>query len=199
MIHHLEGKVTSIADEYIVLERGGVGYLVYTSRATREALANLGPDGEIKLYTHLQLREDGLALYGFSTPEERRLFQLLLTVSGVGPKVAIGILSATTPRRLQEAVLSGDVANFQGIKGIGKKTAERLILELKDKIMQIPLGGERLVLLSGQAELALQALTRSLGFSEREAREALARVQVAGGELPAEELVKRALQSVSHR
>jgi Holliday junction DNA helicase RuvA len=199
MIHHLEGKVTSVAGEYIVLEQSGVGYLVYTSRATREALANVGPDGEIKIYTHLQLREDGLALYGFSTPEERQLFQLLLTVSGVGPKVAIGILSATTPRRLQEAILSGEIASFHGIKGIGKKTAERLILELKDKIAQIPLGGERVVALSGQAELALQALTRSLGFTEREAREALARVQADGEQLSAEELIKRALQSVSRR
>jgi len=199
MIHHLEGKVVEVSDEYIVLEQGGVGYLVYTSRATREALANAGLDHEVKLYTHLQLREDGLALYGFSTVEERRLFQMLMTVSGVGPKVAISILAAATPRRLQEAILSGNTANFQGIKGIGKKTAERLIVELKDKIAEIPLGGERVVKLSTQAELALQALTRSLGFTEREAREAIVRVQADGEQLSAEELIKRALQSVSRR
>ncbi|HED05028.1 MAG TPA: Holliday junction branch migration protein RuvA [Candidatus Fraserbacteria bacterium] len=199
MIYYLRGRVSQISEEGIVLEQGGVGYLLHSSRVTREALAQAGPDAEVTLYTHLQVREDGLALYGFSTPQERQLFRLLLTVSGVGPKLAIAILSAATPRRLQEAVLSGEAASFRGIKGVGVKTAKRLILELKDKIAQIPLGAERAGALSGQAELALQALTASLGFSEREARRALARAQEEGEARSVAELIQRALRHAPPR
>jgi Holliday junction DNA helicase RuvA len=196
MIHHLEGAIVEIRDEYLVVEVGGMGYQVYTSRATREEYVNR--TGLVKLYTHLHVREDELALYGFSTPEERQLFQLLLTVTGVGPKVAIAILSAATPQRLHEAILAESVTSLSAIKGIGKKTAERLILELKDKIAAIPLGGAKPApAYSRQDELALRALTRSLGFGEREARHALEEARAQYGELPTEELIKRALALLS--
>ena len=195
MIHHLEGLIIESRGEYLVLEVGGIGYRIYTSRATREEYFN--HTGLIKLYTHLHVREDELTLYGFSTPEERELFELLLTVSGVGPKVALGILSATAPQRLQEAILSESVASLTGIKGIGKKTAERLILELKDKIAAIPLGGKPLLAYTRHDEVALRALTRSLGFGEREARQALEEARAAHGEMQTEELIKRALEFLS--
>jgi Holliday junction DNA helicase RuvA len=195
MIHHLEGMIVEAHDEYLVLEVGGIGYRVYTSRATREE--HFQTKGRVKLYTHLHVREDEVALYGFSTPEERELFELLLTVSGVGPKVAIGILSATTPQRLQEAIVSESVPSLTGLKGIGKKTAERLILELKDKIAQIPLGGRPIPAYTHHDERALRALTRSLGFGEREARQALEEAKATYGELPTEQLIKRALELLS--
>ena len=195
MIHYLEGTMVEAKDDYLVLDVGGIGYRVYTSRATREEYFHRA--GLVKLYTHLHVREDELALYGFGTPEERQLFELLLTVSGVGPKVAISILSATTPQRLQEAILSESVSSLTGIKGIGKKTAERLILELKDKIAEIPLGGRPVPAHARQDDLALRALTRSLGFGEREARLAIEEAKAAQGELPTEELIKRALELLS--
>ncbi len=195
MIHYLEGMIVEAGEEYLVLEVGGIGYRVYTSRATREEYFNR--TGLVKLYTHLHVREEEIALYGFGTPEERELFELLLTVNGVGPKVAIGILSATTPQRLQEAILSESVAGLTAVKGIGKKTAERLILELKDKIATVPFGGRPLPTYTRKDELALRALTRSLGFGEREARRALEEARAAHGELPTEELIKRALEFLS--
>ncbi|OGF54958.1 MAG: Holliday junction DNA helicase RuvA [Candidatus Fraserbacteria bacterium RBG_16_55_9] len=195
MIHHLEGMIVESQDEYLVMEVGGIGYRIYTSRVTREEHYNR--TGLIKLYTHLHVREDEITLYGFSTPEERELFELLLTVTGVGPKVALGILSATTPQRLQEAIVSESTTSLTGIKGIGKKTAERLILELRDKIARIPLGGKPLPAYTRRDEVALRALTRSLGFGEREARQALEEARATHGEMQTEELIKRALELLS--
>lgn len=196
MIHHLEGRIVEAKDDYLVVEVGGLGFKVHTSRATREEYFN--HPGPVRLYTYLHVGQDGLMLYGFSTPEERELFELLLTVTGVGPKVAIGILSATIPQRLQEAILSGRVENLTAIKGIGKKTAERLILELRDKISRIPLGGRPAPAFAPQDETALRALTRSLGFSEREARRAIEEAKATYGELPTEQLIRRALELLSH-
>jgi Holliday junction DNA helicase RuvA len=190
MIDYLEGTIAEAQDEYLVVEVGGIGYRVYTSRATHEEY--FGKRGPVKLYTYLHVREGDLTLYGFATPEERRLFELLLGVTGIGPKVAIGILSATTPQRLQEAVMSGSVESFAAIRGIGVKTAERLILELKDKVARLPLGGRPLP--AYEDDVALRALTRSLGFGEREARWAIAQVKAKHGKLTTEQLIKHALE-----
>ncbi len=195
MIHHLEGLIVENRDEYFVIDVGGIGYRVYTSRLTRAEFSNR--TGPVKLFTYLHMAQDGLALYGFSTPEEREVFELLLSVTGVGPKVAIGILSSTTPARLQEAILSARVEDLRAIKGIGRKTAERLILELKDKIAQIPLSGKPSPVYSQREETALRALTRSLGFGEREARQAIEQAKSTYGELPTEELIRRALELLS--
>lgn len=191
MIDYVEGEIAELAEEYVVVASNGIGYHVFISRATREDLR--GREGLIKIYTHLQVREDELSLYGFSTPEERQLFRLLITVSGVGPKVAMGILSSITPQRFQEAVLNERLDILQEIKGIGRKTAERLILELKDKIIKIPLGVERVAALSNREEMAFKALTRSLGFSEHEARRAIAQAKAAGAD-STEELIRKALE-----
>lgn len=197
MIHHLEGAIVERGDRYLVIEVEGIGYKVHTSRATQEAYANR--TDPVKLYTCLHLGESDLTLYGFGTPEERELFELLLTVSGVGPKLAIGILSSATPERLQEAILSGSAESFAGIKGIGTKTADRLILELKEEIARLPLGGRPAPAYTygRQEETALRALTRSLGFGEREARQAIAQAKESDGELSTEELIKRSLTFLS--
>lgn len=195
MIHHLEGRIVEVQSDGLIVEMGGVGVRVYASRATREDV--FSTDGPVKLYTYLLVREDEISLYGFSTPEERQLFELLLGVSGIGPKVALTILSATTPQRLQEAILRGQADALTAIKGIGVKTAKRLILELKDVIAEIPLGVRPTARRSRDEETALQALTQRLGFREREARRALEKARETYGELPAEELIRRALALLS--
>jgi len=214
MLHYVQGTIAELHDDFLVLDVGGVGLRVHVSRATREALfrarggSTEGSQGDhdarvVRLYTHLHAREGELALYGFHTVEERRLFELLLGVSGVGPRVAIAILSATTPQRLQEALVRGRVEELAAIKGIGRKTAERLVVELKEKVAQLPLGPEAegaptpAGALRPQDEVALQALVRTLGFREAEARRAVERAKARYGELPTEELIKRALEFLS--
>jgi Holliday junction DNA helicase RuvA len=195
VIDFLEGEVVELTENSVVLAVNGVGYRVAISKATVEALR--GQTGPVKVYTHLHYTPNDLALYGFATPEERQLFELLISVSGVGPKVAMGILSATTPQYFAEAILQNRRDLLEDLKGVGRKTAERLIVELKEKIAQIPLRGElTLAPVTTQEELAIKALTRSLGFSEHEARRAVARAKATGA-TTTEELVKKALALLS--
>lgn len=195
MIDFLEGEVVELSENSLVLAANGVGYRVIVSKATVEALR--GQTGPVKIFTHLHYTPNDLALYGFATPEERQLFELLISVSGVGPKVAMGILSATTPKYFAEAILQNRRDLLEDLKGVGRKTAERLIVELKEKIAQIPLTGEpSLAPATTQEELAIKALTRSLGFNETEARRAVARAKAMGA-TTTEELVKKALALLS--
>ncbi|MFQ6116724.1 MAG: Holliday junction branch migration protein RuvA, partial [Candidatus Bipolaricaulia bacterium] len=189
MIDTITGEPVELSQDYVVVETGGIGYRISISAATRAELSEI--DGPVRLFTHLQLREDGLDLYGFARAEERELFRLLLGVTGIGPRLALQVLSAMTPARFCEAVLGGRTEELQRIKGIGRKTAERMILELKDKLPQVPLG-EEVAIFSDREELAFQAL-RSLGFTATEARRAVeraqAQVQTAREELSTEELI----------
>lgn len=195
MIDFLEGEVVELTENSVVLAVGGVGYRVTVSKATVEALR--GQAGPVRIYTHLHYTPNDLALYGFATQEERQLFELLISVSGVGPKVAMGILSATTPQYFAEAILQNRRDLLEDLKGVGRKTAERLIVELKEKIAQIPLAGApSLAPATTQEELAIKALTRSLGFNETEARRAVARAKAMGA-TTTEELVKKALALLS--
>src|SRR5690349_24084600 len=131
MISRLRGTAVARAGERIVLDVGGVGYaLAVTPTAAR--LAESG--GEVSLDTYLHVREDTLQLYGFGEPAERELFEHLLAVSGVGPKVALAIVSGSTPADLRRAIALDDTARFEAIPGIGKKTAQRVVLELKEKL-----------------------------------------------------------------
>ncbi len=191
MIDFLEGEVVELSENSLVLAVNGVGYRVIVSKATVEAVR--GQTGPVKIFTHLHYTPNDLALYGFATSEERQLFELLISVSGVGPKVAMGILSATTPQYFAEAILQNRRDLLEDLKGVGRKTAERLIVELKEKISQIPLRGEpTLAPTTTHEELAIKALTRSLGFNETEARRAVARAKATGA-TTTEELVKKAL------
>jgi Holliday junction DNA helicase RuvA len=196
MIDHLEGEVTQITEDVLVLAQNGIGYQLFVSQATRESLKHR--EGPVKLFTHLYVREDELALYGFSTPEERQLFRLLISVSGVGPKGALAILSHVTPQRFQEAVLADRRDLLEEVKGIGRKTAERLIVELKEKLKKISFGPAPAGAFSNREELAFKALTRNLGFSEHEARRALTHVKATGAQ-STEELIKRALELLAGR
>jgi Holliday junction DNA helicase RuvA len=132
MIAHLRGRLLSKTPNQAILECAGVGYDVTISVATFSALPNEG--AEAALYIHTHVREDQIALFGFSETQEKRLFEKLLTISGIGPKLAITVLSGIDSSRLVTAIRSGDHATLTRIPGIGKKTAERVVLELKDKL-----------------------------------------------------------------
>lgn len=185
MIASLRGTPVRRGADGIVLEVGGVGYLL---QATQRALRRAEGAGEVTLETYLHVREDALQLYGFTEPAERELFELLLSVSGVGPKVALAIVSGSTPDELRRAILLEDTARFQAIPGIGKKTAQRVVLELKEKLGSdvpdaVPLGRPHLV--------AREALVE-LGYSVAEAEHALA---TTDPELAPEERVRQALRA----
>ena len=200
MIYSVTGKLLVVEPGYAGVEAGGVGY---KCTSTTNTLASLPPRGsQVTLLTHLYLREDVLELYGFATEEELRCFRMLITVSGVGPKVAVSILSGTTPQRLLLSIAAGDVKALK-VPGVGPKIAQRIILELKDKVgsddaakgltgavfnLTENADGE----LSAQGE-AIGALV-TLGYSQTDAAAVVARLDRS---LPADELIKAALKKLS--
>ena len=132
MYAYLKGSLEIKTKGYIVIDVGGIGYKVFMSETAIERLEEIG--SIIKVHTYLRVREDDMSLYGFNTNEELRMFELLLSVSGIGAKSAISILSNITPSSFALAVISNDVAKIKSLPGIGPKTAQRIILELKDKL-----------------------------------------------------------------
>lgn len=169
MISFLRGRIINKGLNYAIVETHDIGYQVF---AGETLLNDLKIDTEVELYTHHQIKEDASDLYGFKSLEDLELFELLLTVSGVGPKSALGVLSIATAGDIKEAIMRGDANLLTKVSGIGKKTAERLVLELKTKIMRV--GGSSLALnssiSSGSDEI--DALM-TLGYSLSEARAAL--------------------------
>jgi len=134
MIHHLSGKLIEKHPTHVVIECGGVGYFVNISLNTYAAI----PDEEhLRIYTHLQVREDAHTLFGFYTLAEREIFRLLISVSGIGSSTARTMLSSMTPGQVRDAIASGDVPAIKAVKGIGAKTAQRVILDLRDKVLKI--------------------------------------------------------------
>jgi Holliday junction DNA helicase RuvA len=182
MIRRLRGTTVAAEGEAIVLDVGGIGYLVQTTGSARRKAQG---GGEVALETYLHVREDALQLYGFAEPAERELFELLLSVSGVGPKAALAIVSGSSPVELRRAVVLEDTARFQAIPGIGKKTAQRVVLELKEKL------GSAAEAPEPKGELVARDALVQLGFSVVDAERALAEVDP---ELPAEERVRLALR-----
>ena len=184
MIARLRGRPVSRRADGLVLDVGGVGYLV---QATPSALRRAEGEREVQLETYLHVREDALQLYGFSEPAERELFEQLLSVSGVGPKVALAIVSGSPPGELRRAIALEDTARFEAIPGIGKKTAQRVVLELKGSVAEAfePTAGGDLV--------ARDALVE-LGWSIAEADRALADVDP---ELAPDERVRLALRTAA--
>ncbi len=180
MIARLRGRIAGRAGQGLIVDVNGVGYLV----SATPSVQRLG-DGEVTIEIHTVVREDTLALFGFATAEERELFELLLGVSGVGPKVALAIVSGSTPAELRRAIARDDVKRFQAIPGVGLKTAQRVVLELKEKLAFVAdatTAGEELV--------ARDALV-GLGWSLLDAERALADVDP---ELPVEEQVRAVLR-----
>ena len=176
MISFLEGSVKAVRSGFAIVSAGGVGYKVAT---TRETLAALKSSAGASLWTHLAVREDALDLYGFTKEEELRIFELLLTVPGIGPRSALAILDIATIEMLRSAIAAGNASYLTNVSGIGKKTAEKIVFELKEKVGVAAEGASQA--LSGDEE-ALQAM-RALGYSIAEAREVLRKVprEIAGG------------------
>ncbi len=187
MIARLRGRPVGRSGEGMVLDVNGVGYLV---AATPSVLRRAGVGADVTVETYLHVREDALQLYGFADTEERELFVHLLTVSGVGPKVALAVVSGSPPGELRRAIALGDHARFQAIPGIGKKTAERIVLELKEKLGAVSEAGLTSVSDAPGHLVARDALVE-LGYSVLDAERALAEIDP---DLSPEERVKLALR-----
>src|SRR3989344_8330130 len=178
MIGYLKGTIIHQDLKSVMLLVSGVGYKIYTNTASlssperSEGNKSYKAQATIAFWTYLAVRENALDLYGFKTKEELEFFELLISVSGIGPKSALGILTIATLRNLRHAISTGDTSHLTKVSGIGKKNAEKIVIELKDKITGLVAedGGS----MSGEVD-ALEAL-RALGFGEREAREALKKV-----------------------
>jgi len=199
MIASVRGRVVARRPDSVVLDVNGVGYLVQTTqRAQRKAQGG----EEVSLDTYLHVREDALQLYGFAEPAERELFELFLSVSGVGPKVAIAILSGSTPTDLRRAIALADETRFVAIPGIGKKTAQRIVLELKDKLgvvaaWEAASAEHAPTAEQSQANEAVLALI-ALGYKQVDAHKTVRDLQEREPEMKtAEELVKNALKRMA--
>ena len=191
MIASLDGTVAAIAQDSLIVEVGGVGYRVY---AAPSVLASAAIGSPLKLFTHHVVREDAQQLFGFRTVEELGFFGLLLTVTGVGPKVAMAIAGSRPSAELQLAIMQQDQAVLVSIPGIGKKLAERVIFELKEKVAA---AGAAVIAVAGQpvAESDVVGALQALGYSLPEAREAARHgLQIAGVGSSLEERVKAALR-----
>jgi holliday junction DNA helicase RuvA len=178
MIAHLRGKLLAKHPNQAIVETGGVGYDVTISVPTFSDLPGIG--GEVTLHIHTHVREDLIALYGFLRPAEKRLFEKLITVSGIGPKLAITILSGMAADEMVSAIRGNDIARLTRIPGIGKKTAERMVLELRDKLPAEGVAESRVTpAMSALEEDVLSALT-NLGYQRAAAERALATVEKNG-------------------
>ena len=184
MIGYLKGKVKDLTPEYALLEVNGVGYEVVCSGAAFSRLSGVraGEDGEV--YTYLQVKEDGVALFGFVDLREKELFLKLTSVQGVGAKLAIAVLSSMRPEEVSEAIAAADAKRLSAVKGLGKKTADRIILELHGKISADELLGESkgaipVKAVSGEDDDAVAALM-GLGFTRQESAREVERARAAG-------------------
>jgi holliday junction DNA helicase ruvA len=192
MITQLQGKLIEKNPTHVVIDCHGVGYFVNISLNTYSAL----PEGEaIKLYTYLQIKEDAHTLYGFLTKAEREVFVLLLSVSGVGASTARTMLSSLTATHVRSAIINGDVATIQAVKGIGAKTAQRVVLDLKDKMLKLQDFEEvHFNTLNTNKEEALAAL-EVLGFIRKQAEKVVDTIIKSNSEeLSVEEIIKQALK-----
>lgn len=186
MIGYLKGNIVSQDLKSVILNVSGVGYKIYTNTAMLESLKSK----EVEFWTYLAVRENALDLFGFRTKEELEFFELLISVSGIGPKSAMGILTIATISNLKHAISAGDTSHLIKVSGVGKKNAEKIVIELKDKIQG--LAPDSSYPNSSDVD-ALEAL-KSLGFGEREVREALKKVSDT---LDTGEKVKKALKLLS--
>ncbi|GEQ85274.1 Holliday junction ATP-dependent DNA helicase RuvA [Patiriisocius marinistellae] len=193
MITHLQGKLSEKTPTHVVIDCNGVGYFVNISMHTFSQL----PEGEnIKLFTHLQVREDAHILYGFSSMNEREVFRLLISVSGVGTSTARIMLSSLSPQQVTEAIASSDVATIQSVKGIGAKTAQRVLLDLKDKILKVyGLDDVSVVSSNTNKNEALSAL-ETLGFARKQAEKVCDSVVKESPQASVEEIIKQALKKL---
>ena len=197
MISYIRGELAAVQEQKAIVEAGGIGYGIYMSQQTLSMLPAVGE--EVKIHTYLNVREDAMQLYGFLTGEDLQVFRLLIGVSGIGPKAGLNILSCLSPDELRFAVLAGDVKTISSAPGIGKKTAEKLILELKDKMSiedvleQAAHGSEQSKEIEA-TDTGMQAALTALGYGSAESLRAVKKVSVDCTSV--EDLLREALKNL---
>lgn len=198
MLAYIKGELTAKLSDYVVIEAGGLGYKVFMPETAIERLGNIG--NKVKVYTYYKVREDDISIYGFNTNEELRMFELLLSVGGVGAKTAIVIISTIEPSNFAFAVISEDISELIKIPGIGKKSAQRIVLELKDKLKKDAISIEAEVFAGKQqnnkaeVEEAMSAL-QVLGYNKKEIEKAFEKLSITNESV--EELIKKGLSILS--
>lgn len=195
MIEYIKGTIAELNPTYVVLDNHGIGYLLNISLLTYDSLMKSGQGGEAMLYAYEVIREDAHTLFGFANKREREAFMLLISVSGVGPNIARMVLSTMNVDELSQAVTSGNVARFKQVKGVGGKTAQRIIVDLKDKIKP---SDDTLLIQQGQVsgevyDEALAALVM-LGFTQQASQRALKVLFSSNPALSVEQAIKQALK-----
>lgn len=193
MFEYIIGDIVSLGADYIVMQNNNIGYKIFTSSNT---ISNLDLEKKDQvLYTQLQVREDGLFLFGFSTEEEMYMYKLLLLVSKIGPKIAIGILSTLSPNQIKLAIIKKDIDTLCKGPGVGKKTAERIILELKDRIDHNVTPEDDIInLTDNDYDEAVQALM-SLGYTKFEVEKVVRKLDISGMDL--EVIIREGLKKLS--
>lgn len=193
MFAYIKGSLEVKSINYVVVENNGIGYKIYMSSKSIGTIGNIGE--QVKVHIHYHVREDDISLYGFTSEEELRMFEILINVSGVGVKSALTMLSDITPSSFALAVINDDVTRLTKVPGVGKKTAQRLILELKDKLKSEDITSEEIEVeekknnnINNDAVVALQVL----GYSKKEAETVLEKIDTNG--LSIEETIKQALK-----
>ncbi len=197
MFAYIKGKLEMKFQDYIVVEAGGgIGYKIFMSANAMQKIGEVG--NEVKIYTYLRVREDDVSIYGFSSNEELRMFELLLSVSGIGAKSALSILSNIAPSKLALAVISNDVTTLKALPGIGAKSAARMVLELKDKLKtessvstETPVEVEEAILEDNKQSEAISALM-VLGYTRKEVEQVFVKIKEKDT-LSVEELIRKAL------
>ncbi|HSL89908.1 MAG TPA: Holliday junction branch migration protein RuvA [Ignavibacteriaceae bacterium] len=192
MIGHLKGKIISSKPTQIILEVNGVGYKVGISINTFEKIVD---KAEVSLFIHTHVKEDSISLFGFFTESEKEMFELLISISGIGPKIALGLLSGISVESLKEAIEEGNVSRIIAVPGIGRKTAERLVLELRSKVDDISTGEFTKTLPSIKSE-AMSALT-TLGYNAKVAEKSVRDLLIENQNYSLEDLIKKALSNLN--
>ncbi|WP_263282405.1 Holliday junction branch migration protein RuvA [Schnuerera sp. xch1] len=194
MYEYIIGKLVSIDEDHIVLDNNGIGYKIFTSQNT---LMDLKVNETITMHIYFNLREDGIFLYGFKTKDELNMFNLLRLVSKIGPKVALSVLSTLTPNQVKKAILNNDSNILCNVPGIGKKTSERLILELKDRIKAEDIvDGTDFIEKDNNVEIAMQGIM-SLGYTKGEVAKVIKKMDTS--DMDTEDIIREALKRFSKR
>ncbi|OYX27034.1 MAG: Holliday junction branch migration protein RuvA [Flavobacteriales bacterium 32-35-8] len=193
MITHIQGKLVEKTPTDVVIDCNGVGYTINISLHTYSQI----PDSEhLKLYTHLQIKEDSHTLYGFSSLAERDIFRLLISVNGIGANIARTMLSSLTPKQIREGIANEDVVLIQSIKGIGTKTAQRVIIDLKDKILKIYDMDEVSVSKDNTNKNEALSALEVLGFVKKQAERVVDKILISQPDANVETIIKQALKNL---
>lgn len=195
MIGHLTGKIITKKPTQVLLDVAGVGYVVNVSINTFEKLPDEGQTASV--HTHLSVREDALTLYGFSSESEKQMFELLISINGIGPKLAQGVLSGIQIDELKHALKSGNIARLVAVPGVGRKTAERMLLDLRDKVDAVTGEKEAPMLASFKIKDDAVAALTTLGYNQKSAEKVIRDILTTTPNIPLEDLIRQALSHLN--